>query len=136
MIVVGLEIASKMKLNRDEKRQRMKGGRMIRELVATQVGAFAESLSRVLESRSLNTDSTAFDVQVYTVAYRVYKGTFIIARVHVRRATPTVRGVEESENDGQRGKREKRWIVAKERTRENRRKGTKGVHRGCCVGNE
>lgn len=43
------------RLNEEEKveeEEEMKGGRMIRELVATRVGAFAESLSRVLESRS------------------------------------------------------------------------------------
>ena len=36
----------------EEEEEEMKGGRMIRELVATRVGAFVESLSRVLESRS------------------------------------------------------------------------------------
>ena len=45
-------------------------------------------LCRVIVSRirkpKLNADNAAFGVQVYTVAYRVYKRTFIIARVHVR----------------------------------------------------
>lgn len=48
-------------------------------------------LCRVIVSRirkpKLNTDRAAFGAEVYTVAYRVYKGTFIIAREHVRRAT-------------------------------------------------